>query len=87
LLDPKVNGQYLQLKISRKNTQNVEISRAVETTILSGTPKTTVLSMFLEAKSGLVVLEEVTDSISLYYFSTIFGYTLTKAKSYSFLSG
>jgi len=48
----------------------VEISRTVPTTILSGTSKTTVLSMFLEAKSGLVALEEVTGTISLYYLKT-----------------
>ncbi len=68
-----MDGQYLQLKITRKDTQNVEISKTVQTAILSGTSKTTVLSMFLEAKAGLLALEEVTDTISLYYLDTFQG--------------
>jgi hypothetical protein len=70
LEDPKADGQFLQLKISRKSTSNEEISKTIKATTLSGTSKTTVISKFLEAKSGLVVSEEVPGTISLYYLKT-----------------
>jgi hypothetical protein len=59
----------LQLKISRKNTDNVVISQTVATAIPTGTSKSAVLSKFLDAKSGLVVLDE-TPWISLYFLNT-----------------
>ncbi len=82
LEDPKTAGSFLQLKISIRNTQNEGISRTVATSIPTGTSKSTVLSKFLEAKSGLVILEEVPGTISLYYLKTGALDLLSKTNSY-----
>jgi hypothetical protein len=59
----------------------------VATTIPTGTSKSAVLSKFLDAKSGLVVLEEVPGTISLYFLDTSgTSPTLVKTNSYSYLT-
>jgi hypothetical protein len=87
LEDPKSAGTFLQLKISRKDIQNEGISLTVATTIPTGTSKSAVLSKFLDAKSGLVVLEEVPGTISLYFLDpTGLSPTLAKTNSYSYVT-
>ncbi len=80
-------GAFLQLKINRKNIQNVATSMTIATTIPTGTSKSAVLSKFVDAKSGLVILEEVPGTISLYFlYTTALGPTLIKTNSYSYLT-
>jgi hypothetical protein len=65
----------------------VGVSRTVATAIPTGTSKSAVLSKFLDAKSGLVVLEEVPGTVSLYYLNTGgSGPTLVKSNFFSYVT-
>jgi len=74
----------LQLKISRIERDGYVAIGSVATTIPTGTSKEVILSKFIGASTGWLILEEVAGTISFYQLPDSSMPILTKVNSYTY---